>query len=295
MQNPSMADNVLRIVFDGDGGGGGPGESPYGPFKPNPFSPESTMGFRQRYGEPSAAAQSFDPAAIAARRLENEQKQIAIQREFNLQKFGTFGGSIANASMRLGLPNPVSGLAGRGAAMLGPLGLLGGLGIAAGLAGFHQTQGLADKHANLGFSPDVAIAKGAAEVSRTQRDIRESQVLGPSLAKFMEAQTKIQEVIADLLLPIKEFVVNTMASILQAIAEAMTVIRDVMVELKLLAQPKPGMDMVDDFFRIGGAGGAAAFGLDGIGGAAPWKAHGDAKAIADFIKNLNPARLLLGF
>lgn len=276
MQNPSMADNVLRIVFEGDGGPGGHSQTPYGPHKPNPYSSESTMGFRQRYGggEASAARQSFDPAAIAARRLEGEHKQLAIQQHFNLRKFGKFGGGIANMTSKLGMPNPMVGMIGRGAALLGPLGVLAGAAVAGGVAAHHMTSNLANKHANLGFSPDVAMAKAGAEVSRTQRDIRESQVLGPSLAKFMESQTRIQEVIADLLLPMKEVMVDIVANVMKFIADILKDIHAMLVKWGWLEERKdnPAEVMVEEFLAMvnpwapvvapAGAGGVAAGAID---------------------------------
>jgi hypothetical protein len=283
-----MPENVLTVRFEDD-------DSDHD-MRAAPSSARSSGTVSSANNQLGGAVrEAHDPVEKSGRRLEETQRQsmtsMAARTAIN-----TTGGMVGGTLGRMGM------LAGRAAMAMGPAGAIIA-GTAAALAGGFvaahvATSNLADKHSNLGFSPDVAMAKAQSEVSRTQRDIRESQVLGPSLGKFMEAQTKISEVIADLLLPIKEFVVNVAASVLQAIAEMMTVIRDVMIELGHLAKPQPAMDMVDDFFRIGGAGGAAAFGLDGIGGAPAWKAHPAAAAIAnDFFKNpINFwAKILPGF
>lgn len=243
-----MPDNVLTVRFEDEGGGA----SSAGPSSSSGAIRRGAGGGAGGGGSSgstpgSAHSQSFDPAAIAARRLEQEQRQSMVQREYNLQKFGQFGGGMANMASRLGLPSPMTGLVGRGAAALGVGGMIGGGLLAAGIAADRFTSGMADKHAALGFSPDVAVAGANQQLSQTNRNLREAQVLGPALANYMEQQTKLQEIIAELLLPIKQFIVETVAGGWQYFIAILESIRDALVEMGWLAK-KDQNEMRDDAF-----------------------------------------------
>lgn len=69
------------------------------------------------------------------------------------------------------------------------------------------------------FSPALAVSGARAETVQTMADVREAQELGPALARLTDAQTDAQDAFRELLLPIKKWIVETMAGIMEGIAK----------------------------------------------------------------------------
>lgn len=65
------------------------------------------------------------------------------------------------------------------------------------------------------YSPELARAGAVAGVRSTLADIREAQALGGPLARLTDAQSRMETTIRDLLRPIKEVIVEQLASYLE--------------------------------------------------------------------------------
>lgn len=69
------------------------------------------------------------------------------------------------------------------------------------------------------FSPDITAARTMRNVRMMMADIQEAQTLGPGMSRLIEAETDVQLQIREILLPIKQFVVETLADWLVAISQ----------------------------------------------------------------------------
>ena len=72
-----------------------------------------------------------------------------------------------------------------------------------------------------GYQGDLAQATAIADVRRLQADIREAQELGPAIARLTDAQSRADAELRELLLPIKEAIIQEMIPILELIASAL--------------------------------------------------------------------------
>lgn len=205
---------------------------------------------------PSASKFAADPVMAAFRKAEDEN--MAMHRGL-LARLGAGGGAggalgrggmLGNLAGTLGLPNPMAmGGIGRAAAVLGPAGAL----LAGGMLANHMTSGLAEKHAASGFSADLTGASAQRGITQMRTEFREAQALGPALARHMEAQTKIQEMLAEMLLPIKRFIVEVMAGLMGDIAGALRDIRAMLVKWGWIADKPPVIgieNLIDEFLGI---------------------------------------------
>lgn len=69
------------------------------------------------------------------------------------------------------------------------------------------------------FSPEVAAARAMRNVRLMMADIQEAQTLGPGMSRLIEAETDVQIQIREILLPIKQFMIETLADWLKGIAQ----------------------------------------------------------------------------
>jgi hypothetical protein len=69
------------------------------------------------------------------------------------------------------------------------------------------------------FSGPIAEARARADVRALQSDIAEADALGPSIAALTDSQSQFFAEMRDLLLPIKQFVAETLAGAMQQIVE----------------------------------------------------------------------------
>jgi len=80
-----------------------------------------------------------------------------------------------------------------------------------------------------GFSGDLAAANATADVRSLMSDIAEAQRLGPDLARLTDAQSRIENDIRELLLPIKEAVVKVLANLLEMVADGVDNLKRLLV------------------------------------------------------------------
>ena len=283
-----MADNVLRIVFEGGGGDGGGDES--GSVQSNrkrrskEFDPvQSAHDRMERENQQAATNREYNRLRYgttnnvligAAKRLEDEQRtamqkeqEIGVNEEVNRQKYGSLAGGALNMAGRIG----------RAGMALAPIGAAAGLAVGAIYAANRFTSNIADRVQQTGMSPQVAMAGASRQVTEMQTSMREAQTLGPALANYMIAQTKSTEEIQKLLLPMKKVVVEVMADAMAIIAVIIQEVRDHFLGPDKANQEDGITAFVQEFLDIGvpgkdqilAAGGNLANpGIRALGGAA---------------------------
>lgn len=70
-----------------------------------------------------------------------------------------------------------------------------------------------------GYSGSIAAAEANADIRRMMADIRESQALGDSYAKLIKSQVDLEMTIRENLLPIKQFLLETLSDVLKVVVE----------------------------------------------------------------------------
>ena len=222
-----MADDVLRIVLEGDGGGtGGRGGTPGA-------SAPSSSGRGSRSLDPH----NFDPIAEAGRLLEQEKRRKSVQEYFNLSKYGTTtdpkeeaarkkeqerdakqqrqeeeaerrrgltgrvlavqqAGQVASQA---GIPFASQAASALTGAMTGsPIAII----TAVASAAISAVKAIDAKVTSVAkdageYSPQAQFAEAQAEIRRIQGDMRRAQETGPALARMTEAQSKLDEAVRD--------------------------------------------------------------------------------------------------
>lgn len=72
-----------------------------------------------------------------------------------------------------------------------------------------------------GYSGDLASAEATSDVNRLMADIKEAQTLGPDMARLIESQTRFELAFRDLVEPIKKWLLEKLAGIMETAAEFM--------------------------------------------------------------------------
>lgn len=133
------------------------------------------------------------------------------------------GRDPARYARMIGDPTAAVGLLGRlgpyGAAAAGAIGLAG----AAAFGTHRLASSEADRLRSL--SPDLAVAQSQAQVRQLMMDMRQAQTLGPGLSRFVEAENKLSMQLQELILPIKKFLIETLAKVLERLNEWMEAVR----------------------------------------------------------------------
>ncbi len=68
------------------------------------------------------------------------------------------------------------------------------------------------------YSPQISMSQAQAQARNTMADLREAQMLGPSMARMIEAQNRTDLAFRELVLPIKKVVVELLADRLELFA-----------------------------------------------------------------------------
>jgi hypothetical protein len=84
---------------------------------------------------------------------------------------------------------------------------------------FGQLVGALDKTAKRyeEFSPELAVSSAMAEVRQTFGDLRRAQQVGPGLARFVDAQSRLQQRVEDLKADLLEKLLPAVVNILEAL------------------------------------------------------------------------------
>lgn len=229
-----MPDNAeLRIVIQDSGG-------PVGPGAPIPAAAPPALRPAAAAGTPVPSLRSAEPAAAGT-----PMPSLRPPAEQKLPDLGTAPGGPSLPSFRADFGPALQSLAGNqnmaalteGASLAGKalsaVGLAGGpvgvafAGAAAALTSF---QGVMDSFIDRGkqlaqFSPELASAGAEAEVRSLKQDIDEANRLGPALAQLTEAQSKAEAGLREILLPIKQWLVERLAGVMEVIADAVGAVK----------------------------------------------------------------------
>jgi hypothetical protein len=113
----------------------------------------------------------------------------------------------------------ISGAASALSAIPGPAGMVAaGLSVAASAVGgfIDAVSGYADKLSP--YSPQIAMAQAQAEVTQVLRDMERAQKLGPDLAKFIEAKSRLDQSWEDAKVAFMQKVVPSLTKIVEFLA-----------------------------------------------------------------------------
>lgn len=69
------------------------------------------------------------------------------------------------------------------------------------------------------LSAELSVAGAQADVRKLMGDIKESQELGPSLAQLTDGQSRLDNTLREILLPIKKWVMEKLAGIMDRLAD----------------------------------------------------------------------------
>jgi hypothetical protein len=76
------------------------------------------------------------------------------------------------------------------------------------------------------FSAPISVAEANKDARTMMADAHEADVLGPSMARMIDAETELNLTVRDALLPIKKFVVETLAERLERIEAGVKLVAD---------------------------------------------------------------------
>lgn len=184
---------------------------------------------------------------------------------------GGVGGQLVQAALALAGPSAlgsalssVVGMAATGAKLGGKIGgpygaAIGagaGAGIGLGTAAYTYTDALS-KERFAQYSPEMASARAKGQVMETQRDLMKADQLGPALAKFVEAQDKMHDMMERLWTPIQKVIVEVVASVMEFIAGQLKLIVNAMIKILpglekfLKGDDDPALErMLNDFVKM---------------------------------------------
>ena len=109
-------------------------------------------------------------------------------------------------------------------AMLGPTGAAAGAALSAVATGVQAFGNVIDSFIKRGeqlaqYSPEIAQSQAKREIANELADMQEAESLGPGIARLMDAQNDISNILREALLPIKKYIVDTLAPILEFLAD----------------------------------------------------------------------------
>lgn len=217
---------------------------------PSATSATSTVGAAGAYGQPTTsvleAAQSILAVALAANNTLSNIEMILLDRmpqrqneskekeeRDNSKKRDPFafinkvlaGTSAVGAALA---GNNLSGTIGAASA-LGAATIPGPVGAVIGVFGTLVSASKALVNAFLDrakelkqYSPTIAAAEAVSQVRKMMADIREANVLGNDYARLIQSQTDIELQIRDLLIPMKQFLLENLASILEGLTRVLS-------------------------------------------------------------------------
>lgn len=110
------------------------------------------------------------------------------------------------------------------AATMGPAGEVVGATLKALNFAFDQATKTVDAFVERGkelskYSPELAVSNATADIRKMFADMREAEELGPALAHLTDAQSQVSAELQELLLPIKQVVVEALSGVLVVIAQ----------------------------------------------------------------------------
>lgn len=157
-----------------------------------------------------------------------------VVAEVGAQKFSSFVSEAAplarkaafgdNQSAVFAGLSKAAGMASSALSMLGPIGKGAGMALEAVVGSVGAFKSVVDAFVERGkqlqsFSGELVGANVRSEIANLQADIKEAQELGPALAELTDANTEFQSELREILLPIKKWLIETLASWLKGIID----------------------------------------------------------------------------
>lgn len=122
--------------------------------------------------------------------------------------------------------------------LVGFIGAIGAAGVAVGAfatALVTITQAVNARARELApLSPTLAMSSARADIKSFFADVKEAQTLGPGMARVQDASTDIWVEIRNLLLPIKEFLIDKLATLLEFIRDVLQGTRDGVIAMEIV-------------------------------------------------------------
>lgn len=184
----------------------------------------------------ASAAAGAAGIALAAKQAA-EQSIKAVGQGIRDVVMATRDGSIAVAQNRpMAAVTTASNLAAKGLEKLGPAGVAAAEGLktvtTAANAIAAVTDAFVERARELStYDPRIAQATAQADVRRLQADIREAQRMGDRLSDLVDAQADLEITMRELLLPIKEVIVDTLTAFLDFVKNSILTVLELMKEL----------------------------------------------------------------
>jgi hypothetical protein len=92
---------------------------------------------------------------------------------------------------------------------------------------------VADRGKSLqGYDARIAGAASEQQVAGILNDIREAQTLGDDYSRLIKAQTSVESDLRDLLLPIKQFVVEKLAAFMEFVSDAIRSVKEAVEDIR---------------------------------------------------------------
>ncbi|WP_439621813.1 hypothetical protein [Gemmata sp.] len=140
-----------------------------------------------------------------------------------LQRAGRAAEGLADNSIGPALKGAVD-TAAAGLSKLGPYGAAAAAGLKvleAGVSAVGDTMNafVARGRELAGYNSSLAGATAGADVRTLMADVREANDLGPQLAQLIETQSKMEASLRELLLPIKEFLIDVLNGMMRTLLE----------------------------------------------------------------------------
>ena len=75
------------------------------------------------------------------------------------------------------------------------------------------------------YSPEISMARAQVEIRGIMADLQEAQTLGPGMARLTDVQDQLWQELREIMLPIKEFLLDTLVAYLEELRDWMPAIR----------------------------------------------------------------------
>jgi hypothetical protein len=185
---------------------------------------------------------AFDPQEEATKRYENEQRKAEVDAAYKEQygkpeeppsllnsavdvakslrgtiggQFGTAAGAVLDVASAAGKVASTTGAAEGGAAGLGPVAVAATAVVGAFVALNKATDEMVKKFE--GYSANLSAATAQADVRSQLGDLRRAQEIGPKLAEFVTAQSKMDQSLEDIKITIMQSVVPILTDMLEVL------------------------------------------------------------------------------
>ena len=195
-----------------------------GPGAPLPVYPAGSAATAPATATPSPQTgkdDDEDDGSKARKKLEQQAVRMEQERVRKIETLASGGGAIGKGEAAVRGAAGLEGGAGAASAgmalakLAGPVGIAVAALVGLGVAAKSLVDSFLERARELqGYSQDIAAAQAQSEVRSMMMDIQEAQELGPALSSMVKAQSDLDATFRELMLPIKKFVAEVLASLM---------------------------------------------------------------------------------